>query len=46
MASRALVGLALDESDYDSGLVDGLANRNNELSSITRVWLSEQGYPV
>jgi uncharacterized protein (TIGR02646 family) len=46
MASRALVGLALDESDYDSGLVDVLANRNNELSSITRVWLSEQGYPV
>jgi len=46
MASRALVELALDESDYDSGLVDVLANRNNELSSITRVWLSEQGYPV
>jgi len=46
MASQALSGMAPDEDDYRVDVVHRLSDRNTELSSITRVWLSEQGYLI
>lgn len=46
MASQALKDMTPDLGEYRANLVHRLADRNTQLSSITRVWLSEQGYPV